>query len=341
MEVIKEKNLIKFYIEGKARPYILDVNKGVIYGLRGIEIQEIPPAICKSPLGVERTSVLNLVRERYSPRQNKALYSLADRLDAVGYTAGAYELYQVKNNIEDIEVRDFVKYRQEHEDATLRAYIDEYMKIKWAIGKGLKIDEHFTPQMASFLYEFYKNQSNEVLSVFAYYLSRGLWEFCRDRWEIHSHLDSFLTYMHALDWKMEKTDFYRAYVNAKRAYNINRDALRDKGIKNYQMEHIKALTFEDDTFTVVIPTTDKELVAEGEKQHNCVGGYGNSIIERRKNVVFIRYKAKPDVPFITCDIVDTGHINQYLTKYNRREYGDDAREFYHAFQKHLLENWGK
>ena len=95
MEVIKEKNLVKFYIEGKARPYILDVNKGAIYGLRGIEIQEIPPAICKAPLGSERTSVLNLVRERYSPRNHKALYSLADRLDAVGYTAGAYELYQV------------------------------------------------------------------------------------------------------------------------------------------------------------------------------------------------------------------------------------------------------
>ena len=341
MEVIKEKNLVKFYIEGKARPYILDVNKGAIYGLRGIEIQDIPPAVYQSPLGVERTSVLNLVRERYAPRNNKGLYSLADRLDAVGYTAGAYELYQVKNNIEDIEVRDFVKYRQEHEDATLRAYIDEYMKVKWAIGKGLKIDDHFTIQMASFLFDNYKNQSNEVLSVFAYYLSRGLWDFCRDRWEIHGRLDNYLTYMHALEWKMEKTDFYRAYVNAKRAYNINRDALRDKGIKNYQMEHIKALTFEDDTFTVVIPTTDKELVAEGEKQHNCVGGYGSSIIERRKNVVFIRYKAKPDVPFITCDIVDTGHINQYLTKYNRREYGDDAREFYHAFQKHLLENWGK
>lgn len=341
MEVIKEKNLIKFYIEGKARPYILDVNKGAIYGLRGIEIQDIPPAVCNSPLGVERTSVLNLVRERYAPRNNKGLYSLADRLDAVGYTAGAYELYQVKNNIEDIEVRDFVKYRQEHEDATLRAYIEEYMKIKWAISKGLKIDDHFTPEMASFLFDNYKNQSNEVLSVFAYYLSRGLWEFCRDRWEIHSRLDNYLTYMNALDWKMEKTDFYRAFVNAKRAYNINRDALRDKGIKNYQMEHIKALTFEDDTFTVVIPTTDKELVAEGEKQHNCVGGYGNSIIERRKNVVFIRYKAKPDVPFITCDIMDDGHINQYLTKYNRREYDDDAREFYRAFQEHLLANWGK
>lgn len=341
MEVIKEKNLVKFYIEGKARPYILDVNKGAIYGLRGIEIQEIPSAICKSPLGIERTSVLNLVRERYSPKENKALYSLADRLDAVGYTAGAYELYQVKNNIEDIEVRDFVKYRQEHEDATLRAYIDEYMKIKWAISKGLKIDDHFTPEMASFLYEYYKTQSNEVLSVFAYYLSRGLWDFCRDRWEIHSRLDSFLTYMNALEWKMEKTDFFRAYINAKRAYNINRDALLDKGIKNYQMEHIKALTFEDDTFTVVIPTTNKELITEGEKQHNCVGGYGNYIIERRKNVVFIRYKANPDVPFITCDIMDTGHINQYLTKYNRREYGDDAREFYRAFQEHLLANWGE
>jgi hypothetical protein len=342
MNIVKEKNLVKFHIEGKARPYIIDLNKGIIYGLRGIEIQSIPPAIYKAYIPAEeRTSVLNLVREQYTPRHYASLYAFADKLDGIGYHAPAWELRQINRQLDEIDFKKLSKYLRETEDASLDQYMRVYAKELWREQKGLRIDDHFTEQMAEFLYDNFRTQSKEVLSIFAYYLSRGLWDFCRDRWEIHSRLDSFLTYMNALEWKMEKTDFFRAYINAKRAYTINRDALMDKGIKNYQMEHIKALTFEDDTFTVVIPTTNKELIAEGESQHNRVGGYGNSIVERRKNVVFIRYKAKPNVPFITCDIVDTGHINQYLTKYNRREYGDDAREFYHAFQEHLLANWGE
>lgn len=342
MEIVKEKNLVKFHIEGKARPYIIDLNKGIIYGLRGIEIQSIPPAIYKAYIPAEeRTSVLNLVQEQYTPRHYAALYAFADKLDGIGYHAPAWELRQINRQLDEIDFKKLSKYLRETEDASLNQYMTTYAKEIWREQKGLRIDDHFTEQMAEFLYDNFRTQPKEVLSIFAYYLSRGLWDFCNDRWTCHNYLDRYLTYMNCLEWKMEKNDFFRSYINARRAYEINRDKMMNKGINAYQQEHITALTFEDDTFEVIIPTTNEELIAEGESQHNCVGGYGNAIIERRKNVVFIRYKAKPDVPFITCDIMDTGHINQYLTKYNRREYGDDAREFYHAFQKHLLENWGK
>ena len=342
MNIVKEKNLVKFHIEGKARPYIIDLNKGIIYGLRGIEIQSIPPAIYKTYIPAEeRTSVLNLVREQYNPRHYASLYAFADKLDGIGYHAPAWELRQINRQLDEIDFKKLSKYLRETEDATLDQYMRVYAKELWREQKGLRIDDHFTEQMAEFLYENFRTQSKEVLSIFAYYLSRGLWDFCSDRWACHNYLDRYLTYMNCLEWKMEKNDFFRSYINARRAYEINRDKMMNKGINAYQQEHIKALTFEDDTFEVIIPTTNEELIAEGESQHNCVGGYGNAIIERRKNVVFIRRKSNPTKSYITCDIFNDGTINQYLAPYNRRPEDADAIAFKSLFQTHLYENWGE
>lgn len=38
----KEKNLVKFWVDGKAKPYILDINKGELIGLRGAALVTIP-----------------------------------------------------------------------------------------------------------------------------------------------------------------------------------------------------------------------------------------------------------------------------------------------------------
>jgi hypothetical protein len=342
MNIVKEKNLVKFHIEGKARPYIIDLNKGIIYGLRGIEIQSIPPAIYKAYIPAEeRTSVLNLVREQYNPRTYAALYAFADKLDGIGYHAPAWELRQINRQLDEIDFKKLSKYLRETEDASLNQYMTTYAKEIWREQKGLRIDDHFTEPMAEFLYDNFRTQSKEVLSIFAYYLSRGLWDFCSDRYSCHNYLDRYLTYMNCLEWKMEKNDFFRSYINARRAYAINRDKMMNKGINAYQQEHIKALTFENDTFEVIIPTTNDELIAEGESQHNCVGGYGNSIIERRKNVVFIRRKSNPTKSYITCDIFSDGTINQYLAPYNRRPEDADAIAFKSLFQTHLYANWGE
>ena len=263
MNIVKEKNLVKFHIEGKARPYIIDLNKGIIYGLRGIEIQSIPPAIYKAYIPAEeRTSVLNLVREQYIPRHYSALYAFADKLDGIGYHAPAWELRQINRQLDEIDFKKLSKYLRETEDASLDQYMRVYAKELWREQKGLRIDDHFTEQMAEFLYDNFRTQPKEVLSIFAYYLSRGLWDFCNDRWTCHNYLDRYLTYMNCLEWKMEKNDFFRSYINARRAYEINRDKMMNKGINAYQQEHIKALTFEDDTFEVIIPTTNKELRAK-------------------------------------------------------------------------------
>ena len=45
MRVEKNRNLYSFYMEGKAKPYVLDVNTLTFYGLRGNPIDSVPATI--------------------------------------------------------------------------------------------------------------------------------------------------------------------------------------------------------------------------------------------------------------------------------------------------------
>lgn len=50
-----------------------------------------------------------------------------------------------------------------------------------------------------------------------------------------------------------------------------------------------------------MPTTPKELIDEGEQQHNCVGVYYNdSMSEGNVFIYFIRKKNEPEKSYITC-----------------------------------------
>lgn len=109
------------------------------------------------------------------------------------------------------------------------------------------------------------------------------------------------------------------YVNLKRELEAKKDSV----FANKQLE--KNLTFEDETFIVVVPTTIAELVKEGEEQHNCVGDYGydKKVLEGKCNIVFIRKKNSPNKSYITCEINPNGHIIQYYLANNYSVYDDN------------------
>ena len=100
------------------------------------------------------------------------------------------------------------------------------------------------------------------------------------------------------------------------------------------------LSFENEYFKVIIPTTREEFVAEGKAQHNCVGRlYIQPVIEGETNIVFIRKKEDLDTSYITCEVRNRC-IQQYLSQYNRAVRDTLALEFYKAYAKHLLEYEG-
>lgn len=122
------------------------------------------------------------------------------------------------------------------------------------------------------------------------------------------------------------------YVNLKREVEAKKDSV----FANKQLE--KNLTFEDETFTVVVPTTIAELVKEGEEQHNCVGDYGydKKVLEGKCNIVFIRKKISPNKSYITCEINPNGHIIQYYLAHNYSVYDDNpAYDFKLKYMEYL------
>jgi hypothetical protein len=347
----KEKNLYKFYVDGKEKPYTLDVNTGVMVGLRGTELSSIPPMV-KGLLnklwyhdGFVHTSVLRLLYSGdYRPQNHSQLYSLADKLDAIGYYASVYELSLCKDYLKGNEfpMKEFVKFLKEDAENSLREFIDEYLRIKWAENRGLKVDEHLTQPMVDFLYNRMDDSSytKEDYQAFAYFLTRGLWDFMPSHYYKRDVLRDLWNWCRMLNKPMEKSDFYRQYINTKRAYEQRKNELLDTGIRNNQLAK-KALAFENDAFEVIIPTTNAELIAEGENQHNCVGGYGERVAEGRTYVVFIRRKTAPTKAYITCEVSTQGRIWQYLAQYNRSVHDTDANEFYQAYQQHLSTHWGE
>ena len=344
----KDKNLYKFYVDGKDKPYILDVNTGIILGLRGTAVNTIPPLVKKTlnelwyRQGFTATSVLRLMYNDYRPQNHAELYAFADKLDAIGYAASVYELSNIRPYLADIQFKDLAKWLKENAGGYVHDYLSVRMQDIWCAKMGLRADEHLTQPMIEWLY---KNMNDsryhkEDIQCFAYFLSRGAWEFFDSHGYMRDHLRDLWSWCNMMDKPMEKSDFYRQYINTKRAYEQRKNELLDAGIRKNQLAR-PALAFENDTFEVIIPTTNAELIAEGENQHNCVGGYGQRVAEGNRYVVFIRRKSDPTKAYITCDIYTDGTINQYLTKYNYGVSADDAEAFKRAYQEHLSTHWGE
>lgn len=339
----KDKNLVKFWVDGKAKPYVLDINASEFYGLRGAPLVNIPTAVVELAYHTEvMTSVLRLVYNKYNPHRNANLYSLADKLDAIGYNASLWELSRLVNYLDIINFKDLANYLKTETGRNVDDYLRDHLKNKWVKENNLVLDDHFTQDMLDFLYDNFRGSGKETLHRYAYYLARGLWEYhWGNRYDLRDRLREFSKYITALEIPMEKGDFFRQFINAQRAYNANKNELANKAIAKQQQKRMSTLLFENDEFMVIVPTTQEELTAEGQAQRNCVGGYGDKIADGWRNVVFIRRKADPNKPYITCDILDDGSINQYLIFANRYPTDERAKEFKSLYQHHLSTHWGE
>lgn len=100
------------------------------------------------------------------------------------------------------------------------------------------------------------------------------------------------------------------------------------------------LFFEDENFTILIPTTADEFKKEADYQINCVFRlYYPRVKDCSTHVVFIRKKSDINTPYITCEVSNCGNIIQYLTRFNRDVADDDAKAFKIAYQEFLHEHF--
>ena len=118
------------------------------------------------------------------------------------------------------------------------------------------------------------------------------------------------------------------------------DLLLAETVEDYQSADL--LWAENDSFTVIVPTTAKEFQAEADYQRNCVfNTYYPEVLHHKTHIVFIRKRDDINTPYITCEVNNKGNIQQYLTRFNDRVTDKEAIKFKKAYQKLLTENFNK
>ena len=340
-EIKKNKGMIEYWVDGKAKPYILDVNKGQLLGLRGGAIHSIPTAV-RHLAGGSTSTVNRLIYNNYAPEHNASLYLVADKLDSIGYTAGIWELTHYRSQIVNLDFRKLANHLRNNPHSSIEDYILISGKADWLSSVGLKIEGQLTEDMVDCIYRNWREENAETIKALAYCFSRGLYEFfADDGYSLRNRVNNMLYWLKELEWKLDKSDFFRQYINARRAYIAKKDEIANRKMAEYQEERRNALTFETDTHIVIIPTTIAELRDEGKAQGNCVGGYGSAVGNKERNVVFIRRKDNPNRAYITCDITRRGTINQYLAHHNSYVKDREDLDFEALYQAHLYENWGE
>ena len=113
-------------------------------------------------------------------------------------------------------------------------------------------------------------------------------------------------------------------------------------IKN-RAEFLGKYAFEDENYTVVIPTTVQDFINEGNQNHNCVGSYAHRFAEGKSNIFFVRKKENPEHSYITVELTgDCTSYRQAFLSSNQRITADADWDFInHWIENNDLVNKGK
>ena len=374
---VKEKNFYRFTNLDDDKTYSLDTNTGLFYSPTGKAIKSMPKGFGKY-LDNQRTNnpvMYLLTRVRNSPCQfglhEHGIYTLrtmspfaepqivkylnlCDRLASIGYDterSGAWRDFE-PDTLDFIgeNFAAFANFYRTHEDCGIRDFINEhafeiFVKKTHLDAPRYHLNEEEIHDVYTIINDQrgrYKEMFLKHLDVIAYFVGRGLVTFCDGSvYNCASKLEKFFNLCDKLNREPQKEDFYRQYINYSREYAIRKRQLDEAALVRHQTEHKDALTFEDENFVVVIPTTEKEFSDEANAQNNCVySTYFPKVVDGQTNVVFVRKKNFPTISYITCEVRD-GIIQQFLFRYNAWVGSDSIAEnnFRNAYEKHLRANW--
>lgn len=361
MSITKEKQMLYFYTTRSEKPYAYNINTLEFFGLLGKPIKKVPTEVMYE---IRNNQENNNVVKMLSYLTYDCVYKnrcfnttdavvvkklqFADRLQSVGYSFHQDDIRYIVNNTDVLNFlekhfKKFVKYVAENRNNTINDFYQHLSKTMFFEENHIVIDEHFTQNMADFLYANCRNDNvlSHHCSDIVYLFKNGVYDFLYNvsTRNITSVLRTYFNYLDNLEWKITGNNFIRSFVEAKRAYELRKYEFDNKKIAEHQNGKINALSFEDDTFIVIVPMTSQEIITEGENQHNCVGRlYLPKVISKDTHIVFVRKKSDPMQSYVTCEVNNRGCIVQYLTTYNCRP-DAQASEFRAKYQEHLTANW--
>lgn len=356
----RDKNYINFLANGKKKPYVFDINTGILYSLQSKPLKNLPPKM-KNCLYECKTNdmVFALMHQMmnipyyYGDNWNfnlslfathAELFKVADKLNSLGYKyKNASDINMSNLTVISEHFKVFVKYFNEDNNTRVSHFVENIYPHIWAKEHNIEINEVFTLDFVKQLLN--SSFTTEQIDYIVRCVCRGVgYYFMRndiERIDYWSMLDKFKTYFgmcKKMNLAYEK-DFFRGYINATRMYQVYKLHIDNEAIiDNYKNRNF---CFEDENFVVVVPQTVEDFRDEAVQQDNCVYScYMRDVVNHKTNVVFIRKKDNVEKSYITCEISNNGNIRQYLLAYNQRvEANTPEREFYYKYAEWLKENW--
>jgi hypothetical protein len=355
IKVEKEKNMLKYYLDDKTTPYMIDLNSGKLYGLSGKQIISIPSPIlhymnyeCKLESDNYSHFLKRFLRFTTSMTQLPKVWirraediSAYDRLIAVGYTPDELDDRWCWDNLLNLvkHIKHFAKLKADCGGVIHIDLFEEYHELKkslWLKENGLENNKYFNTRMCE-ICENLQLTTAQIKLVYSW-CTEGLSTLPLGNWDMRDMLTKIFKYAKYLDFSLARGNFLKQYRDITTMYNDMKDEIENKRFLESQMKHIKALNFETADYIVVVPTKCNDLIVEGMKQCNCVGGYVNNVMDNQCNIVFIRKKSEIEKSYITCEIKN-GEIKQFLLKFNGHIYEESDKEFRRLYQEHLNELW--
>lgn len=339
----KEKNLYLFYQEGKTVPYTLDVNTGIFYGLKH-------KAITKYPAGFKTwaTEQNNLVLQfLLNDKIDKKYLLLADKMINIGYQ-GQF-LYGYSNKLLQCvndHFKEFVAYINEIPNRkTAFNLLDEFYNFIQVLEIKKKYPD-IPEEIAQYITDCNTGSIKENLELSIYYLYYGgLYDFSyfNDGFYPVSCLRRYYEYCGKINETPKKTNnFIKEFNRVKGIYELNKKELDIKQLQENYQKYYKALNFETEEYTVVLPQSADDFKHEAKIQNNCVYRcYYESAVNGKTYIIFIRKKNNPDYPYITCEVSKNGNIRQYLLARNNSPTEQQDKEFKKLYQEHLTINWNR
>ena len=357
----KEKNIVSIMLEGKVKPYTIDINTGIVYGLRGTPIKQMK---------VNRIDFNNITTNNWFD------YILYTTFNSWGITytdrfVNNLPALKVADSLTNLKVPYIPKYCKDYILIEVAPYLNEFITFIQRIvsGERIRYDVWWEEiQYKEFLkernlstdkvsYETYKELKNcpnilANISHYNYCLERlhTIESFQRMVQEFYAYsnsyfstkviLDKYYECCDKLNKKPEKTsNIMREIQETINQYVLRKEEFDSAKMKENYEKHSKAFNFTYGDYTVVIPQTPTDIIDEGKNMHHCVGNYTQDVIDNKTYIIFIRHKDTPDKCYITAQVNTKGQLGQYYLAYDNRISSIEDIEFQKALANHLRTNW--
>lgn len=98
----------------------------------------------------------------------------------------------------------------------------------------------------------------------------------------------------------------------------------------------KMYAFENDEFTIVIPCSQSDIIAEGKALCHCVGGYAERHADGKTTILFLRKKSDVMTPLYTIEVSDkTKEVIQIQGYANRTPLTPEAKAFFEEWKEFI------